>query len=395
MSSFERTSSVPSASPREPEIVRASELHDVLAAVPALIGLRPVESLVVLPLLGSRAVGGFRIALPSRMRRAEVEEVARRCVRAMERMPQATGVLIAVYTRRTYAECRGIPFIDLGRAVVSRLERTRLRIVAVACVAGDGWGRYTDRFDARTPRPLLEIEGSDVGLFASASAPDPLDVETLSALPEVTAADRAVVEEVLGRDVPLVLDIVALVERWLATPPTPQREARVIQILQSPALRDQTTLQIALGAGMAGEAAARRRQLDAIGVVTGESVSEVAVREFDAGGLSAHDVAASSLLMGRGTAPDQKRLELATAALARLAALAPVESRVPVLTVLAWCWWARGVASLAHAHLDEALRLDPSYSMAQLYSSLFVAISVPEWVVAGASRALSEAAARV
>ncbi|WP_153038927.1 DUF4192 family protein, partial [Rathayibacter tanaceti] len=95
-----------------------------------------------------------------------------------------------------------------------------------------------------------------------------------------------------------------------------------------------------------------------------------------------------------GPGADRERLDRATTALARLAALAPREARSAVLTVLAWCWWARGVSSLASVHLEEALALDPGNSMAQLYASLFAARQIPDWVIGAAAESLDAAAQR-
>ncbi|PPI42799.1 DUF4192 domain-containing protein [Rathayibacter tritici] len=389
MTSPQRTST-PSSRRRDPEIVRASEIQDLLAAVPSIIGIRPEESVVVVPFLGTRAGGGFRLPLPERLRRAEVEALARGCARLMETMPRATAVLVVVYTSAGYAEKRGIPQLDLGRAVLRRLGRTRLGIVAVACVAGDGWGRYTEPEECRQPRPLLEIERSETGVFARAVVDEPLDLAALSALPAVAEADRALVGEVLGRP-PLLGDTVALVERWLTGPPDVRREGLVVRMLQFPPLRDQVTMQIARTAEVGAMQAHRQERLEALSAQTGESVSSLAAREFLAGPGDDHDQEMSALLLGTGRAPERGRLTQATRLLARAAALAPEGARSPVLTVLAWCWWARGVSSLAALHLNEALRLDPDNSMAQLYAALFATRALPEWVLDGAAEALDAA----
>lgn len=373
---------------RDPEVVRAGELQDLLAAVPSMIGIRPGESLIVVPFLGTRAGGGFRIPIPERLHRAEVEALARGCTAMMETMPRATAALVVLYTSATYAESRGIPLLDLGRAVLRRLERTQLGIVAVACVAGDGWGRYTEPSECRQPRPLLEIERSETGVLARAVADDPLDLAALAALPAVDEADRAIVAQVLDRP-PLIPDTVPLVESWLTGPHNPRREGLIIRILQSAPLRDQVTLQIARGAELGAEEKLRQSRLDALSAILGETVSDIAGREYLARSSDEHDLEASMVMLGTGPAPDRDRLVVATGLLARAAALAPDQARSPVLTVLAWCWWARGVSSLAGLHLDEARRLDPANSMAQLYASVFETRQLPEWVLDAAAEALA------
>ncbi|PPH37776.1 hypothetical protein C5C28_03470 [Rathayibacter rathayi] len=389
MTSTQRTPT-PRSRRREPDIVRASEIQDLLAAVPSIIGIRPEESVVVVPFLGTRAGGGFRLPLPERVRRAEVEALARGCARLMETMPRATAVLVVVYTSVGYAEERGIPQLQLGRAILRRLERTRLGIVAVACVAGDGWGRYTEPEECRQPRPLLEIQRSETGVLARAVVDEPLDLGALSALPAVDEADRVLVAQVLER-APLLGDTVAIVERWLTGPPDVRREGLIVRMLQCPPLRDGVTVQIASTAEMGAMQARSQDRLERLSAQTGESVSLLAEREFLAGSGDDHDHEMSVLLLGSGRAPERERLAQATRLLARAAALAPEGARSPVLTVLAWCWWARGVSSLAALHLAEALRLDPDNSMAQLYASLFATRALPDWVLDGAAEALDAA----
>ncbi|WP_146084661.1 DUF4192 family protein [Rathayibacter sp. AY1E3] len=371
---FTQRTPAPPSRRRDPEVLRASAIQDLLAAVPSIIGIRPEESVVVVPFLGTRAGGGFRIPLPETLRGMEAEALAGGCAAMMETMPRATGVLVVVCTRAGYAEERGIPHLDLGRAVLRRLERTRLDIIAVACIAADGWGRYTDAEECRRPRPLLEIERSETGVLARAVADEPLDIDALSVLPPVLEEDRALVAEVLRRP-PLVGDTERLVERWLSGPRDVRREGLIVRTLQSPPLRDRVTVQIARSAQ------------------AGMGVPPGAAGDARAGTDDDHDLELSALLLGSGRAPERGRLARATGLLARAAALAPEEARSSVLTVLAWCWWARGVSSLAGLHLDEALRLDPDDSIARLYASLFAARPLPDWVLAAAAEALDAASA--
>ncbi|MWV59715.1 DUF4192 family protein [Rathayibacter sp. VKM Ac-2754] len=379
----------PSTAPaREPELLRAREFADLLAIVPSMIGMRAEDSLVVVPFLGRRAGGGFRLPLPDRLRRSEIQALARGCTGLMAAVRDADAALAVVYTSGTFEQSRGIPLLDLGRAVLRRLERTDLGIVGVACVAADGWGRYTIPAESRSPRPLSELEGSEAGILARAATPDPLDVRALAGLPDVSAADRAIVAAVLDRGPGVALDAISMVERWLASPPTAGQDARIIRVMQSPALRDRITIQIALGRGAAEQSRRLQHRLEAVQATTGESMDEIVERETAASDVDEHALASAALMMGTGAGPDRHRVERATASLARLAALAPREARPPVLTVLAWCWWALGVASLAAIHLESALRIDPGYSMAQLYRTVFASRSLPDWVVGAASESL-------
>jgi len=381
-----------------PELIRAPGFADLLSVIPSLLGVHPKDSLVIVPFLGRRAVGGFRVPLPERLGESETAALAGACVQAFTAVPEADAVLAVVYSERSYDEEHGIPLAALGRAVVRRLERTRHGIVGVACVASDGWGRYTIAAERRSPRPLAEIHGSESGLFSRAVADEPLDVAEQTALSAVEEDDRAVVAAVLAHGpVGGIAGLTPIIERWLTGPSVARREGRIVQFLQSPPLRDQLTLQIALGPIGAAPALVRmiRQQAEqAEQALTGETMDALLARHDALRPPGDDDLSEVELLMGAGPGPDPARLALATRALARTAALAPLESRAPVLTVLAWCWWARGAASLAAAHLGEARRLDPVYSMALLYESLFSARSVPDWVLESTSRRLVSAAAR-
>ncbi|WKK71094.1 hypothetical protein Q0F99_16050 [Rathayibacter oskolensis] len=264
----------------------------------------------------------------------------------------------------------------------------------MACVAPDGWGRYTDPAESRDPRPPAEIDDSEAGVLARATSPDPLDVAVLAELPEVAPSDRAVVAAILERGPGAVRDVVSMVERWLISPPAAGRDGGIVRILQSPALRDQVTVQIALGRAAAEQSRRLQHRLEAVQRRTGETMDEIVARETAAGEVDDLDRSSAALLLGTGTGPDRPRVEHATAALARLAALAPREARPPVLTVLAWCWWSLGVTSLAAVHLESALRIDPSYSMARLYSTVFSYRALPDWIVGAASRSLVAASER-
>lgn len=391
MADHDRTS-VPRDPRPGPELIRAPGFADLLSVIPSLVGVHPRNSLVIVPFLGRRAVGGFRVPLPGRVGPSESAALTGACVSAMTAVPEADAVLAVVHSERSYAEERGIPLAALGRAVVRRLERTRHGIVGVACIAADGWGRYTIASERRSPRPLDEINGSESGLFSRAVADEPLDVAEHAVLPVVEADDRAVVSAVLALG-PAggIAGLTPIIERWLTGPSVARREGRIVQILQSPPLRDQLTLQIALGPVEAEPALLRMIRQQTEQALTGETMDALVARRHTLR-LPGDDVAEAELLMGVGPGPDPERLALGTRALARTAALAPVEARVPVLTVLAWCWWARGAASLAAAHLAEARRLDPGYSMALLYESLFSARSVPDWVLESTSRRLVSAA---
>jgi hypothetical protein len=378
---------------RDVEIVRAQGFSDLLSVVPSLLGVLPRESLVVAPFLGRRTVGGFRLPLPPRLRSSDIEALTEGVVASMAAVPEADAVLAVVYTDRSFEGEAGIPLPRLGRALVERLERTRHGIVGVACVASDGWGRYTIPAERRTARPLSGIEDSESGLFSRAVTSEPLDVAALAELPAVEEDDRRIVEAVLANPTRGVLaDPTAIIERWLQGPSVARREGRILQLLQSPPMRDQLTLQIALGPRQARSAFLRMARQQAEQEFTGETMDEIIAREAAIGRTDARDIADAELLMGDGPGPDRDRLERATTALARTAALAPPEARVPALTVLAWCWWARGVGSLAALHLSEARKLDPAYSMAQLYDSLFAARHVPRWILDGTSRRLVAAA---
>ena len=54
-------------------------------------------------------------------------------------------------------------------------------------------------------------------------------------------------------------------------------------------------------------------------------------------------------------------------------------NRPPLLCMLAWLNWALGHGTQAVLHLDEALAIAPTYSMARLLESMMCTGVMPEW----------------
>src|SRR5690606_8157069 len=106
------------------EIIRATNAADFLAMVPALVGRRPERSIVFIPFAGTRTFPtACRLDLPQRERRADIRGVVHAALGILSRIREADRVDVVVYSDRSFADERGIPHLDLGRAAVEGLER--------------------------------------------------------------------------------------------------------------------------------------------------------------------------------------------------------------------------------------------------------------------------------
>ena len=91
------------------------------------------------------------------------------------------------------------------------------------------------------------------------------------------------------------------------------------------------------------------------------------------------DVDLGDLMMGIAPRPDPVRIHAGIALLLTLVAQLADKDRPPLLCMLAWLNWALGRGTHAGRHLDEALSIDPSYSMAQLLDTMLGNGMLPEW----------------
>lgn len=364
------------------EIIKASGVADLLALVPTLVGFEPRRSLVCVPFVGTRTLpSALRIDLPPQRREKEARLLTHAVLGMLSRMRGVDGVAVVVYSDLTFAEERGIPYLDLARGVERGLLRAGFGIVESACVAPDGWELY-DGAQHDVGRPLDEIVGSpvtaQVALLPPGEGP-PVDVD-----PE----QRARVQSLVTRGELADVDVIDLIEDALAADAWDDATAAgMLELISRPALRDVVLLQAAFGRSV-GELVYDDNMLWlAMQARTGETMDELVARELaeaaETGvevGLGAH---VGDLLGGRTSLiPDRPRLGRALRVAERLVALAPHHLTAPALTVYAWNLWALGRGSAAGRTLERALDADPDYGLALLLLTMLNAGMLPEWIYA-------------
>lgn len=366
------------------EIIRAASTADLLALTPALVGFEPRRSLVLIPFVGTRTLpSALRVDLPRRRREKEARELSHVMLGMLSRFRGVDGVAVVVYSDATFEQERGIPYLDLARAMTANLERAGFRVVEAACVAPDGWELYDGTHHARG-RPLSEI--------AASSVHSELPERSAEAVPEVAAALRASAHlrllrgDLLDADIIEVIEDAVTAEEWTAA-----TAATLLALVTSPPLRDVVLLQWAFGRQTGEDVYDQSMLWSAMRERTGETMDELVARELAEAaelGVEAEGVQHAGLLRGHSDAmPSRERLGSALRAARRLVAFAPSEALAPALTIEAWMLWALGRGSAAGDALDRALDHDPGYGLAHVLQAVLGAGMLPDWVFTAAAGA--------
>ena len=391
-----------------PEIIRAGSDDDLLALLPALVGMRLHRSLVLVAFAGTRTIHGARFDLPDRRDTRTLRSLADACVSLAARTPEADGVALVVVTDSSFAAERGIPWLELAREVELRMRRAGFAIVSMLCTASDGWGRYDARGDDRGPWPLHEIADSPGAVVAASlgaglddpAAPAELPAEEPGLFPVIDAAideiidgwerhdgSRASQHDLIPR--PVADGVHGQVEAALvvaardgAAAVAPEHLGLLAAYAAMPSWRDTLMLQIAFGRALGEAAAEQQREWQRRRHEHGGSMDEAVEAAVAAGEPLDDDL--GSLITGRGgRRPDVTRCRAGIGALLRAAANVEEPARPGLLCMAGWLCWAIGRASAAHRLLDAALGIEPDHRMSRLVRALVAAGAVPEWAFSG------------
>lgn len=368
------------------EIVRAASTPDFLAMVPALAGFAPQRSVVCVPFCGKRtAEPVMRVDLPGRRRESDFRNLAGYLIGVLSRLRAVDRVAIVVYSDLGFAAERGIPYLDLARAIEKAFRRAGFGIVDSACVASDGWGSYLERAHQHEGRPLAEIAASPVAGREAVVDGSQRGVAAHAQIPDADEGRRRLVAELLERGPGLpaeTLDIIDVVEGAMAAKElTPLAAAGLLWLAQTPALRDVMLLQAAYGEEVGAYAFEEQLRMSRVQRETGASMDDIARREMADPETQESAMVTMSLMMGTTElGPERPRLERACELYRELASLAPPEAAAPVLTCLAWFAWALGRGSAAGELLDRALAGQPDYGLALLLRTWFASGAIPEWL---------------
>lgn len=344
-------------------VVRARTAADLLALVPALVGMPPHESLVLVVFRRARTMGALRLDLPPASAAAELAGPA---VGMVCRLDGADAVVPVVYTDRPFHEA-----LPDARRLLEPLSvaarRAGLAVKDALLAAADGYGSLHDPALPEGGRPLADLR-------EPAGLPPLLDVDAEATLADVPdEARRRFLARVRrcadgtgrsGRTLEGVLtraDPVGAVERALDLEGAEPRCVPLLAALaERPALRDLVLLQIGWGP------------------VFGTVVFDRTVLGLG-GPLGPEDDVALAFSGGDMPRPDPARIERAIEMLRCTAAHLPEQHRAPLLTMLAWLHWSLGRGTIAGRLVDAAARIDPEYGLADLLARMLGAGMLPEW----------------
>lgn len=381
-------------------IVKTGQAHDFLALVPQLAGFLPENSIVLVAFRGTRTCGALRFNLPDPNLAPKLyKRIATSLVGALCKIPGVDAVVPVSYTDDRFGERSGIPHECFVDTLVKRAELAGFLVRDALCVAADGWGSYLDPDCPSGGRPLSDIAGSTVARAIPEEARRELaTLRSRADLPTVDAATKVRLARELARFQRLgdeagaqpeliamigdVLDPVETAEAalgWDVAALETEDAAILLYLVQGPANRDQMMLQFAFGRQVGVQAFELNARYAAIQRITGRSMDDIVRAEQEAG-AGGDPAGTGDLMLGLSSErPDPDRVEQAIRLLKTIVALAPRRARPAPLCMLAWLSWALGRGSVAGIFIDQALALDPGYSMARLLCTLFSSGRLPEW----------------
>lgn len=362
-------------------IIRPKSDAALLRVVPDLIGMQPADSVVFVVFDGNRSCGALRVDLPPEHGEQERRTWLTTVMGMLLKVDGADGVMPVVYTSAPYRG-DGMREAELLRQVLQRAELAGIVVKRLFCVAADGYAQMQADRLPKQPRPL-----SRIGVVVAPAAPMPAtpDTDAQEAFDERIASwlldEHHAAVHGAGADGRLPLPSAALegapidqvVEAMLedhdgehtrgdGQGPTAPCDCRALfaALVGLPATRDVVMLQIAWGPRFGRHAA--RRLLGRTRPVLDEQ--EPVVQAIEGGDMAR---------------PDITRIRRGVELAMTVAGHSAPEVRAPALAVAAWLSWAGGQGTRAGTYVEEALRLEPDYSFANLLSALMEYRMLPEW----------------
>lgn len=363
-------------------ILKANGPADLLAMAPPMVGFSPRNSVVLVAFRAKRTCGAMRFDLPASGDRVVHKRIATSIVGMFCKLPEVDAVVVIVYTDDEFGVGDSVPQAAFADVICHRLELSGFEVRESICQAADGWASYLDDYVPVGGNPLTQIAESTVAraindhadlLPPSASMIDRVpraekpQRDRMSKRLEAYEKVRASIQRNQDHCVPTVLDILEdlpfFAEEALTwhSAELDDYGALLVFAVQAPPIRDLVMLQWAFG------------------LQIGDRQWGQDLEDDSPEGPNAY---LGELMMGVGPRPDPRRIEVGIALLLELTSQAEDARRPPLLCMLAWLNWALGHGSQAGLHLDEALAIAPSYSMAQLLHSMTKTGILPEWAFA-------------
>ncbi len=337
----------------------------LLATIPALLGFVPHESLVVIGMRGAEGVGVMMRVDRADCLIPEVVDPLARSIAAHLARDGATGAIVVSYTG---ADVR--VGCDAADAVRSVLQESLDRIEQWAVADGRFFfpGCADDSCcpaDGLPLPPPVAIDGARLRVV-SAARHERTAVVAVAGAQARRNAGRAIQrwrarksadpERWREKSWALWVEALALAERS-AQPITPSTAGKIVAALQDLRVRDAAVLSLVPGSDRA-----------AVGVLHGRNDTMVAA-------------ALSTVLEpAHAVRPDSARADAARMVCAALCAHAPRKQRAPMITILAFMAWWDGDATRATHLCDQALSVDPGYTLAELLDATIRCHLEPGWL---------------
>lgn len=324
---------------------RVNGAEEFLAAVPALLGYHPLDSVVVVPFCGGSSLGAMRFDLPAP--RQTWAQLATMAIGFVCRLSDATGFALIVYGGARLEE-------GWWRDIQEHAAAAGLEILDALVVENGYWSRIGTRSEplpvSPTPDELSDMvteRDQHSGADLPAVRPD-LAAEVARLINEGSAGLSA--EEML-----------CLFERALAVDAHDMNasdHALLARCLTRPALRDVALLQWAHG---------QSAGVDAL-------QAQLAWEEG-----RDYPKALAAVMWGEGARPDPQRIERALGVCMRTVALTPIDNQPGVLAAAAWLSWSLGRSTHAYRHAQHALGIESGHGLAGIVASFVIAGFLPDW----------------
>lgn len=133
----------------------------LLAAIPTLLGERPRDRIVVIPLGEVDGIEAFSHTLPWRADLRASRRVARDLALSAAETAGVKSIVIAVFCNSTSGGAGERPYVHLQYLVAEAAHRHNVHLAESYYVAANGWGSYCcddPLCEFSGPRPITELE---------------------------------------------------------------------------------------------------------------------------------------------------------------------------------------------------------------------------------------------
>lgn len=322
------THTLPSSDTPE-HVLRCTSTADFLAALPQLVGFTAEDSLFVVFFAGNRSGGTLRVDLPQSESPQHLTQFIDGVCAILQDTRNQHGwasPAVVISSARTFQDAQGIPWRRLARRLERRLERGGNRARELCCIAPDGWASYLDPVTPLGGHPLSEIAASTVA--TNTAVPE---LAALSQFPLPPQAKAENIAATLGNEAAPALDIDSASMLDALTSQTHLDTARIVDII-------------------------RLANVESGWLTLFDALAAIASRLPDSP-AHAHTHQTQTALAKVRRASEQ---------LVEVVSLTPHPLRPAVISICAIAWWLRGLQSVAHSQIAQALEIDPWHEMATI-----------------------------